>query len=102
MATLFERVVGLSDDKIAINLIRGLCSEIHNERQTVQNASTIMGLDAAQEADLINILLKAQASVSSIRFSEVVFSWLALAELNVEGYDNEQAFWSMVDGESAK
>lgn len=102
MTTLFERVSGSAGDKIAINLIRGLCSEIYNGRQTVQAASQLMNLDAPQQADLIRMLSKAQAATNSITFSEVVFLWLALSELGVDGYTSESAFWQMVDSESAK
>ena len=112
MATLFERVAGLDENKIAIHLIRSCLSEISSERMTVAESALIMQLDGPQTADLVKVLAAASTSSSAGLFSSRVFAYLVLSELSrdkyyidnglLTSYTDETAFWAMIESEGAK
>lgn len=112
MATLFERVSGLDENKIPIHLIRSCLSEINSGRMTVAQSVAIMGLDETQTTDLVKVLTEAGNSSNSSVFSSRVFAYLILSEIsgNIEHVENgqltdyadESKFWTMISAEGAK
>lgn len=100
MATLFERVVGLDGEKIAIHPLRGLASEIFRGYRTIDDVVVVFSLTADQTTDLQRLLAIA-ASLSADnarRFIDWLFDLFALAEVGVmpDVYRNETVFWGAV------
>jgi len=108
MPSLFDRVSGISEDKLPINLIRSLASELSNGRVSPSSVVQVLGLNPEQTSDFNTLMGKAQASSDALAFSERVFAWLALSELAASGqpfledYLLEANFWQCVEQESVK
>lgn len=102
MSTLFERVSGVSEDKIPIHLIRSCMSEMNAGRMSIGDAVANMELTAGQTAHLGDVLTAAKSSSDSSTFSSRVFAYLVLSEMDVAGYRDEAAFWTMIADEGSK
>jgi hypothetical protein len=99
MATLFERIVGISENKIPVHAIRAMAGEVNRGRRTFEDITTLFTLDAQQQSDLVTFLTKMSQAANKQDLSATVFDWLALAELGYmpEVYRDETQFWAAID-----
>ena len=105
MATLFERVIGTSGEKIPIHLIQACISEVWREGRTGQGmtgtrAVEILNLTSAQITD-IQVMQSAFSTASNkAEFLEILFNYWALGELKISEYIIESNFWAMISSEA--
>lgn len=112
MATLFERIIGVDENKIPIHGIECAVGHISRGNATAAEVIAAYSLDAGQQADLVTFLTKLSnfpdvgaSSRNKAYISMVVFQWLAEAEMGTlkpEHFRNEVNFWAMIDAEIAK
>ena len=107
MATLFQRVIGTSGEKIPIHLMQACISEVWRKGRTSQGmtgarAVDIMAMTADQITD-IQVIQDAFATASDKSvFLEILFNYWALGELGVVEYEDEDNFWIMINSEATQ
>lgn len=107
MATLFERVIGTSGNKIPIHLIQACISEVWREGRT-ENGMTgsraveILALTSAQVTDIQTIQAAFITASDKASFLEIIFNYWALGELEISEYMVEADFWVMIALEGAQ
>lgn len=100
--SLFTRVIGVGGEdvrKIGLHSIQSCMSEISSGRMTVSRAVEIIGLDENESTDFQTVLVKAGQANNPLAFSDRVFRYLLLGEQGVAEYQDETAFWDMLDAE---
>jgi len=94
--SLFTRLAGTSEPKIAIHLFHSLLDESKQSRINGNDAATIMDLSADEKTDAITIIQKLSTENQYRRF----FNYLCLGELGVKtphDYTDEALFWIALD-----
>jgi len=100
--SLFKRIIGIDDNKIAIHLIHALIVEVINNRQTSSTVVTILDLNEDESNDLDRVLLLLSTVQSKTKSSSRIFNYLLLGEFKVTSprdYTDETLFWQMVEAE---